>query len=121
MKISNWDKGAAKLLTNSFCGCSIERNVNPSLKRVKVSKNRLASAKPDFLLTIVRKPENWRPKNHFEEPLFGRVVSQNLVASYEEAYDDLVRCNRLSLLKSLDTWAVIQSVGVESGNNEKSN
>ena len=79
-----------------------------------MSENRLRASQPDFVLTIIRQPENWRPRNYFDEPPHGRVVSQSLVASYEEAHDDLVRCNRLALHQSLDTWAVIQSADAES-------
>lgn len=78
-----------------------------------MEKNRLKSSGPDFVFTIIRKPENWRPRNYFDKPPHGRVVSKTLVASYEEAHDDLVRCNRLSLYESLDTWAVIQSANAE--------
>ena len=79
-----------------------------------MSENRLTNSQPDFVLTIVRKPEGWLPRNYFDKPPFGRVVSKSLVASYDEAHDDLVRCNRLSLYKSLDTWAVIQTADAES-------
>jgi len=74
-----------------------------------MSENRLTSIKADFVLTIIRKPKSWRPRNYFEKPPYGRVLTKSLVASYEEAHDDLVRCNRLALHKSLDTWAVIQT------------
>jgi hypothetical protein len=73
-----------------------------------MSENRLTSSQSDFVLTIIRKPENWRPRNYFDKPPYGRVLSKSLVASYEEAHDDLVWCNRLALYQSLDTWAVIQ-------------
>lgn len=62
----------------------------------------------DFYLVLVKKPDGWRPKNHFEVPIYGQVISRSVVASYAEAYDDLVRCNRLSLQQGLDTWAVIE-------------
>ncbi len=77
-------------------------------------ENRLKTSRPDFVFTIVRRPESWRPRNYFDKPPYGRVVSKSLVASYEEAHDDLVRCNRLSLHHSLDTWAVIQSANTKS-------
>lgn len=64
---------------------------------------------PDYYLLIVRKPKGWRPKNYFEVPPSGEIVSKQVVASYSEAHDDLVRCNRLALAHSLDVWAVIQS------------
>lgn len=64
---------------------------------------------PDYYLLIVRKPKGWRPKNYFEVPPSGEIVSKQVVASYSEAHDDLARCNRLALAHSLDVWAVIQS------------
>ena len=79
-----------------------------------MNKNRLTSSKSDFVLTIIRKPDGWRPRNYFDKPPYGHVVSKSLVASYEEAHDDLVRCNRLALYNSLDTWAVIQSADAEA-------
>lgn len=79
-----------------------------------MSENRITSSQPDFVFTIIRKPENWRPRNYFDKPPYGRVLSKILVASYDEAHDDLVRCNRLSLHNSLDTWAVIQTADTES-------
>ena len=74
-----------------------------------MSRNRLIYSQPDFVLTIIHKPKGWRPRNYFDKPRHGRVVSKSLVASYEEAHDDMLRCNRLSLNHSLDTWAVIQT------------
>ena len=77
-------------------------------------ENRLTLSQPDFVLTIVRKPDGWRARNYFDKPPYGRVISKSLVASYDEAHEDLVRCNRLSLHRLLDTWAVIQTADVES-------
>ena len=79
-----------------------------------MSENRLTESQPDFVLTIIRKPEGWRPRNYFDKPPHGRVLSKSLVASYAEAHDDLVRCNRLSMYQSLDTWAVIETADTES-------
>ena len=78
-----------------------------------MGENRLTASGPDFILAIVVKPKNWRPRNYFDKPPFGLVVSKTLVASYAEAHDDLVRCNHLSLHQSLDTWAVIQSTNAK--------
>ena len=76
-------------------------------------KNRISQTQPDYIFLIVRKPKDWKPRNYFDVPPSGTVVSRVLVASYPEAHDDLVRCNRLSLHNSLETWAVIQSPGSE--------
>ena len=75
--------------------------------------NRITENQPDYVLSIVRKPTDWRPRNYFDVPPSGKVLSQHLVASYPEAHDDLVRCNRLSLHQSLDTWAVIHATDAE--------
>lgn len=64
--------------------------------------------RPDYYLFLIKKPDGWRPKNHFEVPPHGEVISRFVVASYSEAHDDLVRCNRISLQQGLDTWAVIE-------------
>ena len=59
-------------------------------------KNRISQTQPDYLFLIVRKPKGWKPRNYFDVPPSGTIVSRVLVASYPEAHDDLVRCNRLS-------------------------
>jgi hypothetical protein len=66
--------------------------------------------RPDYFLVLVKRPQGWRPKNTFEVPnyQFQHVISRSVVASYSEAHDDLVRCNRISLQNDLDTWAVIE-------------
>ena len=74
-----------------------------------MNENRLKNALPDYKLVIVRRPKGWRPKNLFESPEQFELLNEFPVASYEEAYDDLERCNRLSLHYNLDLWALIQS------------
>ena len=78
-----------------------------------MSRNRLTDGQPDYIFLIIQKPNGWRPRNYFDVPPSGKVVSKTYVASYEEAHDDLQRCNRLSLHHSLDTWAVVQAVEAE--------
>jgi len=73
--------------------------------------NRLSSGNPDFIFAIVRRPENFRPRNYFDKPKRGVVVSRSIVASYD---DDLARYNRLSLHQSLDTWAIIETASCKS-------
>ena len=63
----------------------------------------------DYKLLIVKRPKNWRPRNHFEAPIKSVIVKEFDVASYEEAQEDVVRCNELSLSQDLSLWAVIQS------------
>jgi len=65
--------------------------------------------RPDHFLVIIRKPSSWLPKNYFEVPPRGEIVSRQVVASYSEAHDDLVRCNRIAMAHSLDVWAVIET------------
>lgn len=78
------------------------------------SNNRFSLNRPDYILTLVEKPAGWKPRNYFEKPRQAVVVSRHLVASYAEAHDDLVRCNRLALRHSLGQWAVIETAGAES-------
>lgn len=80
---------------------------------MKKPLNRLAQAQPDYLLLIVHKPEGWNPATPGDVPQQCQVVSVAQVASYEEAYDDLVRCNELSMRHSLQQWAVIHSAGTD--------
>ncbi len=68
----------------------------------------IEQSRPDYYLVLIKKPAGWRPKNHFEVPSHGEVISRYVVASYSEAHDDLVRCNRLALQQGLDTWMVIE-------------
>jgi hypothetical protein len=79
----------------------------------KMFENRFEFSQPDYIFVVIRKPQGWRPSNYFDVPPSGRVLSKSRVASYAEAHDDLVRCNRLSLHRSLDRWAVIQTADVE--------
>ena len=74
-------------------------------------QNRIVNSQADYLFLIVRKPEGWEPSRIEEVPRGGKVLSQQFVASYAEAYDDLVRCNKLALDRGLDKWAVIQALG----------
>ena len=75
-----------------------------------MSRNRITHGQPDHVFMIVRKPANWRPRNYFDKPPHGEILSRSYVASYPEAHDDLQRCNQLSLRHSLDTWAVVEVV-----------
>lgn len=73
-----------------------------------MSTNRIYQTQPDYLLVLVRKPPNWQPAGIDDFPPVAEPLSMEYVASYEEAYDDLERCNTLSIERGLDTWAVIQ-------------
>jgi len=75
-----------------------------------MSKNRFTYGQPDYIFVIVQRPDDWRPRNYFDMPPTGKVITKSLVASYDEAHDDLKRCNQWSLRQGLDTWAVIQAV-----------
>ena len=78
-----------------------------------MSKNRINQTQPDHVLLIVKRPDGWRPRNYFDIPATAEVVSKAYVASYQEAHDDLKRCNQLSLRHGLDTWAVVHAVEAE--------
>ena len=73
--------------------------------------NRLRHTQPDYLLVIVRKPDDWVPSSLNDEPPAGAVRAVFQVASYEEAHDDLLRCNRLATRRGLKEWAVVHSPG----------
>jgi len=73
------------------------------------STNRLAKARTDCLLLIVRKPDHWKPTGDDDEPPVSHVLSVTQVASYEEAREDLIRCNQLSLRHNLNEWAVVHT------------
>ena len=74
-------------------------------------KNRIATMQPDYLLKIVRRPKGWQPRQLHDIPPASEVLSVDHVASYQEARDDLLRCNRLSLEERLDRWAILESSG----------
>ena len=70
-------------------------------------KNRIVQLQADYIFLIVRKPNGWQPTGVDEVPRGGEILSEQYVASYAEAYDDLVRCNKLALERDLNKWAVI--------------
>ncbi|MCU0959323.1 MAG: hypothetical protein MUF48_04400 [Pirellulaceae bacterium] len=61
------------------------------------------------IVAIVRRPPGWVPLSPEDVPPMSQVLSTAPVASLDEALDDLLRCNRLSLAHRLDTWAVIHA------------
>ena len=75
------------------------------------AKNRLSHPHADYLLTIVRPPRNWQPASNDDVPADSEILSQEPVASFQEAFDDLIRCNELAVRRNLDTWAVIVHPG----------
>lgn len=75
------------------------------------TQNRIFRNQPDYLFSIVRRPPGWVPASIDDAPAGAEVLSTELVASFDEAHDDLVRCNKLALRQDLDKWAVIQSAG----------
>ena len=75
------------------------------------AKNRLSHPHADYLLTMVRRPRNWQPTRIDDVPADSEILSQEPVASFQEAYDDLIRCNGLAVRRNLDTWAVIVHPG----------
>lgn len=65
----------------------------------------------DFMFSVVRVPNNWRPESIFDVTSPSRVVSRMPVASFEEAHDDLIRCNRIAISLGLRDWAMIETAG----------
>lgn len=76
---------------------------------MKRSINRLGRQQPDYLFAIVRRPPGWVPAHYADTPPVSQVIAISQVASFEEAHDDLLRCNTLSLTRGLDRWAVIHT------------
>lgn len=74
---------------------------------MKHVKNRLQHLHADYLFAIVQPPLGWNPSSLDEVPAGAKVLSQEPVASYEEAFDDLVRCNKLAVKQRLEQWAVV--------------
>ncbi len=70
--------------------------------------NRL-NVQPDFIFSLVRVPQSWKPESVYDVPPSGKIISQMHVASFDEALDDLLRCNELAMKKGLRDWAVIQT------------
>lgn len=76
-------------------------------------KNRLTKNQADYILTICRRPSGWQPESIDDVPPDAEVLTMAYVASYEEARDDVVRCNQYALREALDRWAVIVHPGAE--------
>ncbi len=73
--------------------------------------NRNSNYQPDFIFSIVRAPKDWQPENMFDVPSSGKVVSRVPVASFDEAHDDLIRCNQLAIRNGMREWAMIETAG----------
>jgi hypothetical protein len=71
--------------------------------------NRIAHLQPDYIFLTIRRPQGWVPEGFGDRPPKAEVLSSEHVASFEEARDDLLRINRLSVRHNLDTWAVVIS------------
>ncbi len=65
---------------------------------------------PDFIFSLVKAPAGWKPRDIYDVPPTGVIVSQVPVASLEEALEDLVRSNKVSLEHGRREWAIIQTV-----------
>ena len=75
--------------------------------------NRISNHQSDLIFLVVRVPRNWQPRNVFDIPMRGEIVSSMPVGSFEEAKEDLIRCNRFAIESVLRQWAVIQCAGEE--------
>ena len=78
-----------------------------------MARNRIAQLHADYLLAIVRKPSGWLPPSIEAIPPGAEIIREDCVASYAEAFDDMIRCNRLATRQGLDQWAVILSPGAD--------
>ena len=76
-----------------------------------MSINRI-NFQPDFIFSIVRVSAEWKPSDIYDVPPAGELLTQTTVASFDEAHEDLVRCNRLALKYNWQEWAVIQTADV---------
>ncbi len=76
--------------------------------------NRQSNYQPDFILSIIRMPKDWRPENVFDVPPHGKVVSRTPVASFDEAHDDLIRCNQIAIRHGLREWAKIEAARADA-------
>ena len=70
-------------------------------------KNRIVHSQADYIFLIIRKPNGWQPSRVDQVPPGGEVLAEHYVASYAEAQDDLLRCNKLAMDRDLDQWGVI--------------
>ena len=77
------------------------------------TNNRIFRVQADYLLIIVQRPAGWKPKRLDDIPPAGEVLSVAHVASFAEARDDVLRCNRIAMRENLPRWAVVQSAGGE--------
>ena len=71
--------------------------------------NRLSIQRADYLFKLVRRPIGWIPTQVTDVPPHAELLSVCHVASYEEAMDDLLRSNHLSIDHDLDQWAIVES------------
>jgi hypothetical protein len=78
---------------------------------MKKAKNRLSGTQADYIFAIVRRPAGWKPKSLRDVPPKSEIFSQEPVASFEEACEDLIRCNQLAMRHRLKKWAVILHPG----------
>jgi hypothetical protein len=74
-------------------------------------QNRIFRNQPDYLLVIVRRPPNWKPRSLEQAPPAAERISATPVASFGEAHDDLIRCNTLALRTGKPFWAIIEAPG----------
>ena len=74
-------------------------------------ENRIFRNQPDYLLVIVRRPPHWEPRSLEQTPPSAERISATPVASYGEAYDDLIRCNGFALRTGQPYWAIIEAPG----------
>ena len=65
---------------------------------------RFCILQPDYLLSIVRRPPDWHPAKLDSVPPKPEVLKSYRVASFAEALDDVLRCNRHAVDYSLESF-----------------
>ena len=78
---------------------------------MRKAQNRLSGTQADYIFALVRRRAGWKPQSLKDVPPNSEILSQEPVASFEEASEDLFRCNRLAIRKKLNMWAVILHPG----------
>ncbi len=72
--------------------------------------NRLLQRQSDYVFLLVRPPAGWQPLALDDHPPAAPVIYSTLVASREEAMEDLLRSNHLALRQGLNVWAVVRNL-----------
>lgn len=72
--------------------------------------NRLIQRQSDYVFLLVRPPADWQPLALDDHPPAAPVIYSTLVASREEAMEDLLRSNHLALRQGINVWAIVRDL-----------